>query len=254
MSLLESIILGIVQGITEFLPISSSGHLAFFKQAMKVKIENPLFYDVSLHIGTIFSVLFVLRKEILDYIKKKEMLLGIIVSFILTVPVALVFENFAERVEESLILLSFSFFVGALILFSSRFLRLNLKNHFIKYALIGIMQGVSAIPGISRSGTTISTAFVVGFTPQEAFSFSFVLSIPTILSAISYKLMKVLLGKEAFSGVEFSHLFFGILTSFVFGVISLYILRKIVINYKLLTFGIYMLFMSVICAIWKFIL
>ena len=254
MSLLESIILGIVQGITEFLPISSSGHLAFFKQAMKVKIENPLFYDVSLHIGTIFSVLFVLRKEILDYIKKKEMLLGIIVSFILTVPVALVFENFAERVEESLILLSFSFFVGALILFSSRFLRLNLKNHFIKYALIGIMQGVSAIPGISRSGTTISTAFVVGFTPQEAFSFSFVLSIPTILSAISYKLMKVLLGKEAFSGVEFSHLFFGILTSFVFGVISLYILRKIVINYKLWTFGIYMLFMSVICAIWKFIL
>jgi len=254
MSLLESIILGIVQGITEFLPISSSGHLAFFKQAMKVKIENPLFYDVSLHIGTIFSVLFVLRKEILDYIKKKEMLLGIIVSFILTVPVALVFENFAERVEESLILLSFSFFVGALILFSSRFLRLNLKNHFIKYALIGIMQGVSAIPGISRSGTTISTAFVVGFTPQEAFSFSFVLSIPTILSAISYKLMKVLLGKEALSGVEFSHLFFGILTSFVFGVISLYILRKIVINYKLLTFGIYMLFMSVICAIWKFIL
>jgi len=254
MSLLESIILGIVQGITEFLPISSSGHLAFFKQAMKVKIENPLFYDVSLHIGTIFSVLFVLRKEILDYIKKKEMLLGIIVSFILTVPVALVFENFAERVEESLILLSFSFFVGALILFSSRFLRLNLKNHFIKYALIGIMQGVSAIPGISRSGTTISTAFVVGFTPQEAFSFSFVLSIPTILSAISYKLMKVLLGKEAFSGVEFSHLFFGIITSFVFGVISLYILRKIVINYKLWTFGIYMLFMSVICAIWKFIL
>lgn len=254
MSLLESIILGIVQGITEFLPISSSGHLAFFKQAMKVKIENPLFYDVSLHIGTIFSVLFVLRKEILDYIKKKEMLLGIIVSFILTVPVALVFENFAERVEESLILLSFSFFVGALILFSSRFLRLNLKNHFIKYALIGIMQGVSAIPGISRSGATISTAFLVGFTPQEAFSFSFVLSIPTILSAISYKLMKVLLGKEAFSGVEFSHLFFGIITSFVFGVISLYILRKIVINYKLWTFGIYMLFMSVICAIWKFIL
>ena len=254
MSLLESIILGIVQGITEFLPISSSGHLAFFKQAMKVKIENPLFYDVSLHIGTIFSVLFVLRKEILDYIKKKEMLLGIIVSFILTVPVALVFENFAERVEESLILLSFSFFVGSLILFSSRFLRLNLKNHFIKYALIGIMQGVSAIPGISRSGTTISTAFVVGFTPQEAFSFSFVLSIPTTLSAISYKLMKVLLGKEAFSGVEFSHLFFGIITSFVFGVISLYILRKIVINYKLWTFGVYMLFMSVICTILKFIL
>ena len=254
MSLLESIILGIVQGITEFLPISSSGHLAFFKQAMKVKIENPLFYDVSLHIGTIFSVLFVLRKEILDYIKKKEMLLGIIVSFILTVPVALVFENFAERVEESLILLSFSFFVGSLILFSSRFLRLNLKNHFIKYALIGIMQGVSAIPGISRSGTTISTAFVVGFTPQEAFSFSFVLSIPTTLSAISYKLMKVLLGKEALSGVEFSHLFFGVITSFVFGVISLYILRKIVINYKLWTFGVYMLFMSVICTILKFIL
>jgi len=254
MSLLESIILGIVQGITEFLPISSSGHLAFFKQAMKVKIENPLFYDVSLHIGTIFSVLFVLRKEILDYIKKKEMLLGIIVSFILTVPVALVFENFAERVEESLILLSFSFFVGSLILFSSRFLRLNLKNHFIKYALIGIMQGVSAIPGISRSGTTISTAFVVGFTPQEAFSFSFVLSIPTTLSAISYKLMKVLLGKEAFSGVEFSHLFFGIITSFVFGVISLYILRKIVISYKLWVFGVYMLFMFFICTILKFIL
>jgi len=116
------------------------------------------------------------------------------------------------------------------------------------------MQGVSATPGISRSGTTISTAFVVGFTPQESFSFSFILSIPTILSAISYELMKVILGKEIVSGVEFSHLFFGILTSFVFGVISLYILRKIVINYKLWVFGIYMLLMSVISIVWKFIL
>jgi undecaprenyl-diphosphatase len=254
MNLLESIILGIVQGITEFLPISSSGHLAFFKQAMKVEIENPLFYDVSLHIGTTLSILFVLRKDILDYIRKREMLLGIIVSFIFTVPVALVFENFAKKVEESLILLSFSFFAGALILFSSRFLRLNLKNQLLKYALIGIMQGVSATPGISRSGTTISTAFVVGFTPQEAFSFSFILSVPTILSAISYELMKVILGKETAPSVEFSYLFFGILTSFVFGVISLYILRKIVINYKLWVFGIYMLFMSVISIVWEFIL
>ncbi len=254
MNLIESIILGIVQGITEFLPISSSGHLAFFKQAMKVEIENPLFYDVSLHIGTTLSILFVLRKDILDYIRKREMLLGIIVSFIFTIPVALVFENFAKKVEESLILLSFSFFAGALILFSSRFLRLNLKNQLIKYALIGIMQGVSATPGISRSGTTISTAFVVGFTPQEAFSFSFILSVPTILSAISYELMKVILGKETAPSVEFSYLFFGILTSFVFGVISLYILRKIVINYKLWIFGIYMLFMSVISIVWEFIL
>jgi undecaprenyl-diphosphatase len=252
MSLLESIILGIVQGITEFLPISSSGHLAFFKQAMKVKIENPLFYDVSLHIGTTLSILFVLRKDILDYIRKREMLLGIIVSFIFTVPVALVFENFAEKVEESLILLSFSFFVGALILFSSRFLRLNFKNQLLKYVLIGIMQGVSATPGISRSGTTISAAFVVGFNPQEAFSFSFILSIPTILSAISYKLMKVLLGKETAPSVELSHLFFGILTSFVFGVISLYILRRIIMNYKLWVFGIYMLFISCLCVVWKF--
>ena len=254
MNLIESIILGIVQGITEFLPISSSGHLAFFKQAMKVEIENPLFYDVSLHIGTTLSILFVLRKDILDYIREREMLLGIIVSFIFTVPVALVFENFAEKVEENLILLSFSFFAGALILFSSRFLRLNLKNQLLKYALIGIMQGVSATPGISRSGTTISTAFVVGFTPQEAFSFSFILSVPTILSAISYELMKVILGKETAPSVEFSYLFFGILTSFVFGVISLYILRKIVINYKLWVFGIYMLFMSVISIVWEFIL
>jgi len=254
MNLIESIILGIVQGITEFLPISSSGHLAFFKQAMKVEIENPLFYDVSLHIGTTLSILFVLRKDILDYIRKREMLFGIIVSFIFTVPVALVFENFAKKVEESLILLSFSFFAGALILFSSRFLRLNLKNQLLKYALIGIMQGVSATPGISRSGTTISTAFVVGFTPQEAFSFSFILSVPTILSAISYELMKVILGKETAPSVEFSYLFFGILTSFVFGVISLYILRKIVINYKLWVFGIYMLFMSVISIVWEFIL
>jgi undecaprenyl-diphosphatase len=254
MNLIESIILGIVQGVTEFLPISSSGHLAFFKQAMKIKIENPLFYDVSLHIGTTLSVIFVLRKDILDYIRKREMLLGIIVSFIFTVPVALVFENFAKKVEESLILLSFSFFAGALILFSSRFLRLNLKNQLLKYALIGIMQGVSATPGISRSGTTISTAFVVGFTTQEAFSFSFILSVPTTLSAISYELMKVILGKETAPSVEFSYLFFGILTSFVFGVISLYILRKIVINYKLWVFGIYMLFMSVISIVWEFIL
>ncbi|GBD03198.1 Undecaprenyl-diphosphatase [bacterium HR19] len=246
MDILEAFILGVVQGIAEFLPVSSSGHLALFKNVLGVKIKNPLGFDVMLHFGTLLSVLFVMRDEVKKYLTNKDLIARVVISFVFTVPVALFFERISHRVEENMLLLSFSFFFGALILFSTRFnLRFRFSD-FLSYAFIGVMQGVAAVPGISRSGATISASLAVGMTPAEAFNFSFILSIPTIFSAIAYELMKVFLKKETFGDVSLETFFVAVLSSFTFGIISLLILRRIVIGLKLWLFGFYKIFISLI--------
>lgn len=240
----ESIILGAIQGLTEFLPISSSGHLALSKHILGTNIQNPLGFDIALHIGTTFSVIFVLWSDIVSRIRSRENLLGVLVAFACTVPIALLLKNFAELVEVETIYLSVSFLAGGLILIL--FPKFKFEFGFWKYVFIGVMQGVSAIPGISRSGTTISSSMFSGMNPQDAFGFSFFLSIPTILSAIAYESFEIFVKGETFGeSVGLVEIVSGIVSSFVFGCVSLLILRKIVIAKKLWVFGVYMLFVSV---------
>lgn len=244
----KSAILGIIQGITEFIPISSSGHLALFKKILNKNIENPLGFDISLHIGTTFSVLLVLWKDIKESLKRKEIISGVIIAFICTVPVALFFEGFAESVEENLIYLAISFFVGGNILMVLPKIRYSMG--FYKFFFIGIMQGVSVVPGISRSGTTISASIFSGMNPAEAFVFSFILSIPTIISAIAYESFKIIMKRESF-GIGFSEVVFGVISAFLFGCISLLILRRITVSGKLWIFGLYKLAISVFTLVYS---
>jgi undecaprenyl-diphosphatase len=246
MDILEAFLLGVVQGLAEFLPISSSGHLALFKNLLGVKMKNPLGFDVMLHFGTLLSVLFVMRDEVKKYLKSRKLISKVVISFLFTVPIALFLESVSDKVEENMLLLSFSFFFGALILFSTRFNLSFELSDFFKYAFVGVMQGVAAVPGISRSGATISASLAVGMNPQQAFNFSFILSIPTIFSAIAYELMKVFLKKETFGDVSLESFFVSVFSSFIFGVISLIILRRIVIGLKLWLFGFYKIFISLI--------
>jgi len=244
MDFLESLILGIVQGITEFLPISSSGHLAFFKHVLGVKIQNPLGFDIALHVGTTLSVIIYMKDEIIRTFYDRRKVIAVFTSFIFTVPVALLMESFAEYAEENMLILSLSFFIGGIILIFLPNFKLRVDDFKLKYPIIGIFQGISAIPGVSRSGTTISACLFVGMSKEEAFNFSFILSIPTIISAILYEIFSVFRGKSSFGDVGFMNLSVGIISSFFFGLLALYVLKKIVIRGKLWLFGIYMLFIS----------
>ncbi len=243
MTLVQAVILGIVQGLTEFLPISSSGHLALLKNLLGVKIQNPLGFDIALHTGTALSVIFFMRNEIRSSLRSREKSLGILTAFVFTVPVALLLKKFSELAEENLLLLSLFFFMGGAIIVFLPMLKIA-SSPKLRYPIIGVFQGISALPGVSRSGTTISACLMLGMGKTEAFSFSFLLSIPTILSAIAYEFLDVLRGEETFGDVGTLNLLVGIATSFLVGILALSLMRKIVIHGKLWVFGIYMFLVS----------
>lgn len=245
--LIKSIVLGVIQGITEFIPISSSGHLALFKNILKKNVENPLGFDISLHIGTTFSVLIILWEDVKRSLKQRNVIKGVIISFFCTIPVALFFKSVAESVEENLLYLSFSFFIGGLIIIVLSNLKYSMG--FYRFFFIGVMQGVSAVPGISRSGATISASLFSGMEPREAFTFSFILSIPTIISAIVYESFETFIKGESF-GIRFNEFLSGVISAFIFGCVSLLILRKITISRKIWVFGIYKIAVAVFILVY----
>ena len=233
-SFFHFLILGIVQGVCEFLPISSTGHLVLYRHIFGVRVETPILGDVLLHLGTVLSIIVFLQpKKIIDDLTSNYR--GLIISFIFTIPTALIFERVAEIANDNIYLLSFLFVFGGSILLGSKVKKNLIQNNFIRYAFIGVLQGIAALPGVSRSGSTISGALIMGFSPDYAFRFSFLLSIPTILSAAFYEILK------HYHNLYFGWgMLFGMFLSFIFGVISLYILKKVVISLKLHLFGFYM--------------
>ncbi|MGD8304099.1 MAG: undecaprenyl-diphosphatase UppP [Desulfobacterales bacterium] len=211
MTTLEAIILGIIQGLTEFLPVSSSGHLVLLQQLLGLK-EAELFFDVCVHLGTLVAVIAVFHREIKNIVMallrllttagKKDgalsavesdpelkMALLIVIGSIPTALLGLAFSGIADRIFSSVLIVGFMMMVTGLLLWLTRWTinrtrlpdidRLNFKNAF----LIGIVQGLAIIPGISRSGSTISIGLMLGIEREKAARYSFLLSIPAIVGA-----------------------------------------------------------------------
>ncbi len=211
MNLAEAIILGIVQGLTEFLPVSSSGHLVLLQQLFGLK-EAELFFDVCVHLGTLVAVIVVFRQEIKNMIMallrlvslagrnerrlptvksdpELKMALLIVIGSIPTAVLGLMFSRIADRLFASGFIVGLMLMVTGLLLWLTRLTakhaqlpgvgRLTPKNAF----LIGIMQGLAIIPGISRSGSTISIGLLLGVNRELAARYSFLLSIPAIIGA-----------------------------------------------------------------------
>jgi undecaprenyl-diphosphatase len=188
MSWWQAIILGIVQGASEFLPVSSSGHLLLLEKS-GVGNEN-LFFNIMLHVGTLAAVLVAMRKTwrpLLRHPKNKTNLF-VLIACIPTVLIALVFKHvFPELIEGQF--LALGFMLSAVLIFCAEKLILTKNNvNTIKTsALTGVIQGIAVLPGISRSGATISAMRLLGIEKEEATSFSFLLSIPIILGSAVYE-------------------------------------------------------------------
>jgi undecaprenyl-diphosphatase len=211
MTTLEAIILGIIQGLTEFLPVSSSGHLVLFQKLFGLK-QAELFFDVGVHLGTLVAVIAVFRREvkhiiaaliqlsslagpkeaILQKIKSDpqlKMALMIVIGSIPTAILGFLFAGIADRLFASAMITGLMLIVTGLLLWLTRRTRssvdqtrsdrLTPKNALI----IGMVQGVAIIPGISRSGSTISIGLLLGIDREMAARYSFLLSIPAIIGA-----------------------------------------------------------------------
>lgn len=188
MTVIQGFILGIIQGLTEFLPVSSSGHLVLFQRVFGLK-EGVLTFDVAVHLATLIGVVAVFRDEIAAILKKPfgKLPLLIIAGTIPTLIIGAVFGSLFKKLFESGISLGFEFILTGLVLLYAERVRVRKKGFDeMKYsdaATIGVAQGIAILPAVSRSGFTIAGGLLRGLNKEAALKFSFLLSIPTILAA-----------------------------------------------------------------------
>ena len=247
MSNLEIIILGIIQGITEFLPISSSGHLVIAQYILGVKSPGNTL-EVLFHFGTLMSVVYVFFqdvKQIFLTMNEKNNRLFIFCMIIATLPAVfagLFLKEYFLKIFDNVHLVGFALcLTGFLLLLSKRFRNNQKKITFSTSILVGIAQAIAIIPGISRSGSTISMCMYLGIPPKEAARFSFLLSIPVIFGASILGFLEI----ESVKTFNNLTLALAIITSFVTGVLALKILLKILEAGKFHFFGIYCLIVGV---------
>lgn len=188
MSILQAVILGIIQGLTEFLPISSSGHLVLFQKLFGIN-EPTLIFDTMVHVGTLAAVVAVFWSDIAALLKKPFQRLTwlLIAGTIPTGIIGILFEDYFETMFKDAKTLGFEFIVTGLVLLLAERLGRGRKDvretSYLDAAFIGVMQGVAIMPAISRSGLTIAGSLLRDLDREFAAKFSFLLSIPPILGA-----------------------------------------------------------------------
>lgn len=230
MTWFEALILGLVQGLTEFLPVSSSGHIELGKAILGTEYADNLMFSVVVHTATMFSIVVVFRKDIWHLItqtlrfkwnSETRYVALIVISMIPTGLVGLLFESEIEQFFDGRIMLvGFMLLFTASILFLTRFVKTKTKDVGYKHALIiGIAQTIAILPGISRSGATISTALLMGVERSTATRFSFLMVLPPIAGATLIK-AKDLITEPVSVASELLPLGVGFVAAFVSGIIA----------------------------------
>ncbi|MDR3115246.1 MAG: undecaprenyl-diphosphate phosphatase [Treponema sp.] len=248
MRIVEAVILGAVQGITEFLPVSSSGHLVLLQKIFHIA-EPALLFDTLVHVGTLGAVCIVLWPDIWNILRRPiQKLTGLlIVATLPTVLIALVFKDFIEEAFASAAFLGFAFLgTGVLLIIGERLskrpgMTKTERTMLWRDALtIGLLQGVAIIPGVSRSGSTLSAALFRRVDRNFAARFSFLLSIPAILGALVLQLPDVLGNTSGDTGgIGTASLIAGTLTAGLVGFFSIQGMLAIVRKRSLWGFALY---------------
>jgi undecaprenyl-diphosphatase len=240
-------ILGLIQGLTEWLPISSTGHLKIAEHYLG--LTTTPFFNLILHLGTLIVVLFYFRVEIkniltalahLDFKSEYgKMILLIIAATIPTAIIGLIYVEFLENTLQSLIIIGATFIIGATLVYSSRRGKETTETITYQTALImGVAQGLAIFPGLSRSGATISTALLLGLKREKAFKFSFLLSIPAILGDTAVEAYKQR-GQIALSGIGAPELLIALLITIAVGYLAIRIVSRTVKSKKFHYFALY---------------
>ena len=256
MTITEALISGVVQGLTEFLPVSSSGHLVLVHRFFGFT-EPSIFFDICLHVATLAAVILYFGRDIVTLIREKNLgwLFYIAIGTVPAVLAALFFDKkistfFVDsgKVALMLILTGLALFAGQFALWRER--RPGRGPTLLTSLLVGIAQAFALLPGISRSGVTISTGLVSGIKAEEAFRFSFLLSVPVIIGAAIYKALTLDI-TSIVSGNLVSYAA-GMGVAFIIGLLSLRLLWWVIKENRLFIFGIYCLLLGAIgIFFWK---
>ena len=248
MDILQAIVLGIVQGLTEFLPVSSSGHLALAREIMGINITESLAFDITLHAATVLSTIVVLWREIWQLLKgaftfsgsineEQSYVLKIVLSMIPIGIVGFCFKDYIDEVSDHI------WVVGVMLLCTSALLTFAYKakprqKDTISYRdsfIIGLAQAFATMPGLSRSGSTIATGLLLGNKKESVAQFSFLMVLPPILGSALLDVVKGDFG----GGVEVVPLMAGFVTAFITGCLACKFMIEIVKKGKLIWFAAY---------------
>jgi undecaprenyl-diphosphatase len=249
MEIIDAIVLGIVQGLTEFLPVSSSGHLELGKAILGDKSlpNDSLLFTVVLHFATALSTIVIFRKDIVHILKglftstwneDKKFATKIIISMIPAAVVGFTYESeFAELFGGNLLLVGAMLLITGLLLYlADRAKNTRKKVSYLDSVIIGIAQAIAMLPGISRSGATISTSVLLGDDKTKAARFSFLMVIPLILGKIAKDFIT---GEISYDIDNFTALSVGFIAAFLSGLLACKWMLLLVKNSKLTYFAIY---------------
>lgn len=261
MAIWVALILGIVQGLTEFLPVSSSGHLTLLGKIFGIG-ETTFLLTILLHVATLFAVLFVLRKEIWELIKNpfSRQACNLYLATIPTVLIVFLAKEVIDNVLENTKLLPYFFLLTALLLLVTYFISKNqekknaqksytVESGFLRNNLtsivMGVAQGLAVLPGISRSGSTICAGLLCGEDRKNVAKFSFLMSLPVIIGSMLYEIIKGdfnALGEEGMVAPTIV----AFLSAFIVGIVSIKFMLKVVEKGKYYYFSIYLFAISII--------
>jgi len=255
MSILEAIILGLIQGLSEFLPVSSSGHLLVAHQVFGITGEDNLTFIIVLNMGSLVPLLWVFRKDVWGLVcnpfQKMTALL-----IIATLPVMIVTVLFLDYIEQMFHLLHFlpvGFVItGIVLLLSDKFSKGERKIEELKVTdaiLVGLAQAVAVFPGLTRSGSTITASLARGLNRESAAKFSFLMSIPTAFGAIILRAGHIVSGRVLLEDLNFVNLGAGFITAAVSGYLAINFMLSIVKKAKLKYFALYYVFALAIFVI-----
>ena len=242
MSIFEAVSLGIVQGLTEFFPVSSSGHLVLFQSLFGIE-EPQLAFDIFLHLGTLAAVVIFFSKDIIAlFSADRRKLFFIIIASIPTFIIGALFKDIVEEFFSAPVIVAYMLLVTGLWLIFAHISTSRARPDDTKplgifnSLMVGIAQGVAVMPGISRSGSTIGTGIILGMDREEACRFSFLLSIPAVAGASvvkGHKIISSLFGPDTLLFIA------GGLAAMITGFFSIKVLLKVIRGSSLAWFGAY---------------
>lgn len=264
MDWIQALILGLVQGLTEYLPVSSSGHLTILSNFFGIDGADNLQFTVAVHVATVLSTLVILWKEI-DWIlqglfkfkmnDETKYALNIVVSMI---PVGIVGVFFKDKVEEAfgagLLIVGVMLIVTSVLLIFSYYAKPRVKEHISLWDafVIGVAQACAVLPGLSRSGSTIATGLMLGDKKEKLAQFSFLMVIPPILGEALLDVLKAMKGDEVVSdSIGLFPMIVGFLAAFLSGCFACKLMINLVKKGKLVYFGIYCAIIGVTVLIYQ---
>ena len=254
MSFWVAIILGLIQGLTEFLPVSSSGHLTFFELLFGLS-EGSVFYNIVLHVATLLALVIVMWKNIKEILRHPldKYVRMLLVSTLLTGVIGILIDSVVGA-SGNLLIIAIGFVITAILMILLN-RKINANNcamgelGYKQAIIIGVVQGVAVLPGLSRSGSTLAAGVLSGAGQQQSAKYSFILSIPIILGGTIYEIYKGIKYGFGFSSSDVLPMIVGFAVAFVAAILTLKWMFKLVSKNKWIWFSLYLIVFAIIIVV-----